>query len=230
MVYFSNGMQAEAIIFDFDGVIVDTEPLHYESFQRVLAPLGFDFTWQEYLDKYIGFDDRDAFREAFAVNKKELDSIRLQSLIAQKAFAFQDVAQNGVMAYPGAVELIRKLRNANIPLAICSGALRSDIDPILVMLGLKEYFNTIITADDVASSKPDPECYEISFSNLLALSNLPFTKQTTFAIEDTPAGISAARHAELKVCAVTNSYAADLLSDATFITSSLEQLLDIHII
>ena len=125
---------------------------------------------------------------------------------------------------------LTKLRNANIPLAICSGALRSDIDPILVMLGLTEYFNTIITADDVASSKPDPECYEISFSNLLALSNLPFTKQTTFAIEDTPAGISAARHAELNVCAVTNSYAADLLSDATFITNSLEQLLDMLII
>lgn len=230
MVFFPNGMQAEAVIFDFDGIIVDTEPLHYKSFQRVLSPLGLSFTWQEYLDNYIGFDDRDAFREAFAVNKETLDPIKLQSLIAQKASAFQEVTQNGVTAYPGAVELIRKLKNTNIPIAICSGALKSDIDPILLMLGLTDCFDTIITADDVASSKPDPECYEMAFRKLLEFRDGSFPKNMTFAIEDTPAGISAAKHANLNVCAVTNSYAAELLSDATFITCSLETLLDIRII
>lgn len=230
MVFFSNGMQAEAIIFDFDGVMVDTEPLHYKSFQRILAPLGFGFTWQEYLDSYIGFDDRDAFREAFAANKKNLDANKLHYLISQKASAFQEVIQDGVSAYPGVVELIRKLRDANIPLAICSGALRSDIDPILLMLGLTDCFDTIVTADDVTSSKPDPECYELAFSRLNSIHNLSLNKKTTFAIEDTPAGISAAQKAILNVCAITNSYPANLLSDATYITCSLDHLLDIRII
>lgn len=221
--------QAEAVIFDFDGIIVDTEPLHYKSFQQVLAPLGFEFTWQEYLDDYIGFDDRDAFREAFAANNKKLDTNQLHSLISQKAQAFQNVIKDGVSAYPGTVELIHKLRNARIPLAICSGALKSDIEPILLMLNLTDCFDTIVTADDVATSKPDPECYEIAFSKLLALQIKPFTKGNTFAIEDTPAGIYAARKADLNVCAVTNSYAAEKLTDATFTTSSLELLLDIRI-
>lgn len=229
MVFFPNGMQAEAIIFDFDGIIVDTEPLHYKSFQQVLAPLGFEFTWQEYLDDYIGFDDRDAFREAFAAQNRELSINELHSLISQKALAFQNVIKDGVSAYPGTVELIRKLRDARVPLAICSGALKSDIDPILLMLNLTDCFDTIVTADDVATSKPDPECYEIAFNKLLTLRIKPFTKETTFAIEDTPAGISAARQANLNVCAVTNSYAAERLTEATFTTSSLELLLDIRV-
>lgn len=222
-------MQAEAVIFDFDGIIVDTEPLHYKSFQHVLAPLGLEFTWQEYLDDYIGFDDRDAFREAFAANHRELSSNELHSLIAKKALAFQNVIKDGVSAYPGTVELIRKLRDARIPLAICSGALKSDIVPILLMLDLTDCFDIIVTAEDVASSKPDPECYEVAFSRLHALQNISLTKNTTFAIEDTPAGIIAARHADLNVCAVTNSYAAEKLTEATFITSSLELLLDIRV-
>lgn len=229
MVIFPNGMQAEAVIFDFDGVIVDTEPLHYRSFQRVLTQFGFEFTWQEYLENYIGFDDRDAFKEAFAVNKAELNPDKLQTLITQKAFAFQDIIRDGVQAYPGVVELIRRLHRAQIPLAICSGALKSDIDPILIMLDLNACFEIIVTADDVALSKPDPESYEIAFNKLNAFSNIPFTKSTTFAIEDTPAGIIAASHADLNVCAVTNSYAAEKLTNATFITSSLELLLDFRV-
>lgn len=229
MVFFPNGMQAEAIVFDFDGVIVDTEPLHYKAFQRVLTPFELEFTWQEYLDKYIGFDDRDAFREAFASHNRELSINELHSLISHKALAFQNVIKDGVSAYPGTVELIRKLHDARIPLAICSGALKSDIDPILLMLNLTDCFDTIVTADDVETSKPDPQCYEIAFSKLLSLQSKPFTKETTFAIEDTPAGISAAKQAELNVCAVTNSYTAEKLTEATFITSSLEHLLDIRL-
>ena len=61
MVVFPVGLQADAVIFDFDGVIVDTEPLHHRAFQRILEPLGLGFSWQEYVDTYMGFDDRDAF-------------------------------------------------------------------------------------------------------------------------------------------------------------------------
>ncbi|MSN27470.1 MAG: HAD-IA family hydrolase [Geobacter sp.] len=224
---FSNGVKAEAVIFDFDGVIVDTEPLHYKSFQRVLAPLGLDFTWQEYVDTYIGFDDRDAFREAFRSNNKPLDQEELHSLIIKKAAVFQEVIRDGVTAYPGVIELIQRLRAANIPLAICSGALRSDIDPILELLCLTDYFYTVVSADDVATSKPDPECYQLAFDNLLSFSKCSFSKELTIAIEDTPTGIKAAKQAGLNVCAVSNSYSAIFLTDASFTINSLECLIDI---
>lgn len=226
MITFTNGMQAEAVIFDFDGIIVDTEPLHYKSFQRVLAPLGLEFTWQEYVDTYIGFDDRDAFREAFKTNQKDLQPEELHSLISQKASVFQEVILDGVSAYPGVLELIQHLRATDIPLAICSGALRSDIEPILALLDLRDSFDIIISADDVASSKPDPECYQLAFDKLIASRKRPIAKSSTIAIEDTPTGITAAKRAGLQVCAVSNSYSREFLTDATFTVSSLECLLD----
>ncbi len=226
MIKLINGMQVEAVIFDFDGIIVDTEPLHYKSFQRVLAPLGMEFTWQEYVDTYIGFDDRDAFREAFKTNRKDLQVEELHSLISRKASVFQEVILDGVSAYPGVVELIKHLRSKDIPLAICSGALRSDIETILALLNLKSIFEVIISADDVASSKPDPECYQMAFDKLSETRKKSIDKLSTIAIEDTPTGITAARRAGLQVCAVSNSYSAEHLTDATFTVSSLECLLD----
>ena len=221
MIIFSNGIQAEAVIFDFDGVIVDTEPLHYAAFQRTLEPMGLKFTWQEYVETYIGFDDRDAFRHAFSSKGMTLGIDKLRWLIEQKAAVFNEVISLGVVAYPGVLDLIHRLHASGIPLAICSGALRSDIDPILAMLGITEYFDIIVTADDVSVSKPDPECYQLAFQRLHAAHKKCFSIDATIAIEDTPAGIAAAKAAGLTVCAVTNSYPANRLDQATFITDSL---------
>lgn len=224
MITLPDGSRAEAVIFDFDGVIVDTEPLHYAAFQKVLEPLGLHFSWQEYVEIYIGFDDRDAFRHAFAARQRELDTATLQTLISQKAGFFDDIVRSGVTAYPGVVQLIKQLRNIHIPLAICSGALRSDIEPILTLLEITDCFDIIVTAEDVAISKPDPSCYQLAFQKLSACSDRHFTAEATLAIEDTPAGITAARGAGLPVCAVTNSYPAERLGQATFITESLATL------
>jgi beta-phosphoglucomutase len=225
MIVFPDGSKADAVIFDFDGVVVDTEPLHYAAFQRTLEPLGMHFSWQEYVETYIGFDDRDAFRHAFSSKGMTLGQDNLQGLIEQKAAFFNEVIRSGVPSYPGVVDLIVHLHRNKIPLAICSGALRSDIDPILAMLGIADYFDVIVTADDVAASKPDPECYELAYQRLLSSRQYSFSKETTMAIEDTPAGISSAKAAGLQVCAVTNSYPAARLGQATFITESLSALL-----
>jgi len=233
MVVFPGGSEADAVIFDFDGIIVDTEPLHYQAFQQVLDPLGLGFSWQEYVDTYMGFDDRDAFIEAFAVRGKTLAPTELHSLIEKKALCFQHIIRTGVSAYPGVIDLIRKLHNAGIPLAISSGALLCDITPILSILSLADCFKVIITADDVAKSKPDPECYRRAFEQLSlhrpALALSPLSPGRTIAIEDTPAGITSAKGAGLQVIAVTNSYPRDLVSDATRIVTSLEELIDFHL-
>ncbi len=230
MILFPNGIKAEAVIFDFDGVIVDTEPLHYRSFQRLLEPLGLGFSWQEYTDSYMGFDDRDAFLEAFAAGGRELNLEELHSLIAWKADIFQEVIRDGVTAYPGVVDLIRRLHTEGVPLAISSGALRSDIDPILSILGLQECFKTIVTADDVTKSKPDPECYQLAFDRLCQQHGQSFPKNFTVAIEDTPAGIISARQAGLQVIAVLNSYPPEKLCEASLLTDSLEALVDFALV
>jgi beta-phosphoglucomutase len=215
----------EAVIFDFDGVIVDTEPLHYRSFQEVLEPLGIGFPWPEYVKTYMGFDDRDAFLEAFRARGKELDEQGLQALVASKSKIFREVIRQGVTAYPGVVGMLTSLHASGLPLAICSGALRSDITPILAQLGIANCFRPIITADDVRKSKPDPECYSLAFHRLLhAHPSQISSPEKCLAIEDTPAGIRAAKLAGLNVLAVTNSYSGKELTEADYLTDSLENV------
>ena len=156
----------EAVLFDFDGILVDSEPMHYRAFIEVLDPLGMGFPWKEYVEIYMGFDDRDAFREAFRAKGIDLDDANLAKLVAAKSRAFQDGIRNGVTAYPGAVPMIESLHAAGRPLALCSGALRSDIDPILARLGVARRFDVIVSADDVRRSKPDPESYALAFARL----------------------------------------------------------------
>jgi beta-phosphoglucomutase len=215
----------DAVIFDFDGVIVDSEPLHYKAFQEVLEPLGIGFPWQEYVDTYMGFDDRDAFLEAFRAHGKDLDDRRLKHLVASKSAIFLDIVRNGVRAYPGTVSLITSLNASGLPLAISSGALRSDILPILDILGITRCFPHVISADDVRKSKPDPECYSLAFRRLKQThSLLVSTPDRCLAIEDTPAGIRSAKLAGLNVLAVTNSYSGKQLTEADYLTDSLENV------
>jgi len=211
----------KAVVFDFDGIIVDSEPLHYRAFQKVLEPLAAGFSWAEYVEKYMGFDDRDAFREAFSVSGLLLSDERLAELIALKASLFHEVASEGVSAYPGVIRLINSLAGT-IPLAICSGALRSDIEPVLRMLSLSEAFDCMVTAEDVPASKPDPASYRLAIEKLQQVfPRIAITAAESVAIEDTPAGIFSAKGAGLRVISVTNSYSAAELHSADMIVDSL---------
>jgi beta-phosphoglucomutase len=212
-----------AVIFDFDGIIVDTEPIHYRAFQEVLAPLRLGYSWQDYLDHYIGFDDRDALRNAFATVGKTLTNGELVRLVEEKGAVFQRIISSGaVEPYPGVVELLRAL-SGRIPLALCSGALPTDIDPILMRLGINGIFDAIVTAADVQSSKPDPESYELAVARLKeAHPHRGIIPENCLAIEDTPAGIASAVGAGLKVLAVANSYPEEELSGALLVVGSLE--------
>jgi len=224
-IYFTReGTMLKAVIFDFDGIIVDTEPIHFQAFQSILQPLGLGYSWDEYLEKYIGFDDRDAFREAFSVTGTILDDEKLAELINRKAEFFERIVREGVQPYPGVINLVKAL-SGNLPLGLCSGALRRDIMPILDQFGLHKAFDTIVTADDVQASKPDPESYILSIKRLTEV--IPPTNilpRECIAIEDTPAGILSAAGAGIHVLAVTNSYEKQRLGGATYITDSLENI------
>ena len=213
----------EAVLFDFDGILVDSEPMHYRAFIEILDPLGMGFPWKKYVEIYMGFDDRDAFREAFRAKGIGLDEANLAKLVAAKSRAFQDGLRNGVTAYPGSVPLVETLHAEGFPLALCSGAIRSDIDPILAQLGVARCFDVIVSADYVRRSKPDPESYGLAFAKLSerypALLTVP---EKSVAVEDTPAGIRSAKRAGLRVLAVTNSYGAGELAEADWVVGSLE--------
>jgi beta-phosphoglucomutase len=211
-----------AVIFDFDGIIVNTEPVHYRAYQEIFVPLGLGFSWEEYVSRYIGFDDREIFRRVFTANGHGLDNVEMEQLMSRKASAFRHIAGSGMKPYPGVAELIRAL-SGNLPLALCSGAVRSDISPILERLDLSIAFDAIVTADDVVVSKPDPESYRLTLRKLSsAYPDREILPESCLAIEDTPAGIASAKAAGIPVLAVTNSYPAERLSDAGFIVDSLE--------
>lgn len=214
----------KALIFDFDGIIVDTEPIHFLSFQKILEPLGLGYSWDHYVDLYMGFDDREAFSEVFKLHCRELSNRELESLIKQKANVFLEIIKDGIKPYPGVVRLVREL-SGNCPLALCSGALMSDITPILEQLDIADHFNVVVTAEDVSASKPDPASYILAFQRLSSLyPDLLIEPQNCLAIEDTPAGIESAKAAGIAVLAVTNSYSAERLSGASHIVDSLEKV------
>ncbi|MBN2162300.1 MAG: HAD family phosphatase [Pontiellaceae bacterium] len=209
-----------AVVFDFDGIIVDSEPLHFRAFNEVLKPLNKSITWDDYCTSYIGFDDRDAFQEIYKNSGEDsLSAQELTSLIEQKAGILQRFIENGeAIPLAGAVELIKSIP-VRLPVALCSGALRSDIEPILEMLGISNAFSVIVTAEDTDKSKPDPAPYRLALEKL-GIDN----PASAVAIEDTPAGIISAKGAGLKVLAVTNSYDRDFLMDADAVVDSLEDV------
>jgi beta-phosphoglucomutase len=212
-----------AIVLDFDGVIVDSEPLHYKAYQEVLGPAGLGFPWEEYKKRYMGFDDRDALRERFKRADRDLGEEEMVDLIARKARAFKRLVEsNHAVPYPGVLELIRAA-HGRLPLAVCSGALPGDIRPVFRKLGIGHIFDLVVTAEDVVISKPDPECYALTIRRLSeARPGNEIRPGRTVAIEDTPAGIASAKGAGLRVLAVTNSYSREALAAADWVETSLE--------
>lgn len=215
----------KCVLFDFDGVIANTEPLHFRAYRETLAPEGLGFSWEEYISSFIGFDDRDAFRAVFTSRGRPLNDERLRELIRAKAGTFVRLVEElGIEAYPGVVELIRAL-TARYPLGLCSGALRSDIEPVLRRLELEEAFRDRVTADEVHVSKPDPVSYVLCLEKLARrFRDGALNAAHGVAIEDTPAGIEAAKGAGLRVVAVANTHEPRLLLKADRVVESLQQV------
>jgi beta-phosphoglucomutase len=218
-------MMLRAVIFDFDGVLADSEPVHYQAFQEVLVPLRLGHSYERYLEHFIGFDDRDAFREAFREANLCLTETALADLIRAKSAAFKRIVARGVHPFPGAVSLVADLVRNEVPLAIASGALRQDILIILEALHLESGFAIIVAADDVKRSKPDPESYQLAYERLKDLPGKnTLRRRDCLVIEDTATGIEAAKRAGLFCVAVAHTTDADSLSAADYAVNSLEEL------
>jgi HAD superfamily hydrolase (TIGR01509 family) len=208
-----------AIVFDFDGVIADDEPLHLAAFQRALAADGITITREQYYARYLGFDDRAAILQAFRDAGREPSPARLHDVMAAKAERFLELVRAGAPIFPGVPAFVRDAAG-RVPLAIASGALRHEIELILGQAGLADCFAAIVSAEDVREGKPSPEGF------LLALARLPARPRAEqcLAIEDSQPGVEAARRAGMRCVAVTSSYPAEALGAADRVVGSLGEL------
>jgi len=214
-----------ALIFDFNGIIVDDEPIHFELFKRVLAEEGIELTEEDYYARYLGFDDRGAFTAAYREQGRSLDEQLLARLIDRKAVYYQNEIQNKARIFPGVEKLVAALAPA-FPLAVASGALRHEIDTILSTAGLLDQFALIISAEDVDHGKPEPEIFLKALAGLNAQveNSHPIDAADCLVIEDSKEGIRGARRAGMKCLAVSNSHPAELLQEANAVVRSLEEV------
>lgn len=214
-----------AVIFDFNGIIVDDEPIHFQLFQRVLSEEGITLTEDAYYARYLGFDDRGAFEAGFRENNRALNGEKLAQLIDRKAVYYQQAIRNHVAIFPGVKALIAALA-PTLPLAVASGALRNEIETILATVGVNDAFRVIVSAEDVTHGKPEPEIFLKALAGLNA--RIAASDQIAAAdcvvIEDSKEGIKGARRAGMKCLAVTNSHSADLLTEANIVVKSLEEV------
>jgi beta-phosphoglucomutase len=202
-----------AIIFDFDGVIADSERLHLRAYQDVLSAAGFSLSDREYFDKYLGYDDVGVFRTLARDQAWVIDEHQLESFVAQKSARYDELAAAGELLFPGAAEFI-KAAAAAVPIAIASGALSHEIEEVLDRAGLRDLFPVIVGADHTSRSKPAPDPYLHAFARLQMTSGRTLDPMRTVAIEDSRWGLEAAREAGLRLVAVTNTYDAAELKDA----------------
>ncbi|MCG3122246.1 MAG: Phosphorylated carbohydrates phosphatase [Phycisphaerales bacterium] len=206
------------VVFDFDGVIANSEPLHEAALRAAARELGMDFTHEQYLSTYIGFDDRGVLGALARQHGKRLTEHETDSFHERKRRAFLRVVEDGgVTPFPGSVELIRAAADRG-PVAVCSGARRHEIEPILDALGVRALMKTIVSADDVALSKPHPESY------IRTAERLGVPSKALVAIEDTPAGIESALGAGYRVAAVCHSVPANELTRAHRVFGSMAEV------
>ncbi len=160
-------MSIGAVIFDFNGVLVDDEPVHFALFREILAREGVLVTERDYHERYLGYDDRGCFKAVLTDSGQPADRDRLDALVARKAERYVEVAQQGLRYFAGAADILDIL-SARWPVAICSGALRPEIEFALQNLGRRERVTAIISAEDTDKCKPDPEGYLLAWAALRA--------------------------------------------------------------
>jgi beta-phosphoglucomutase len=216
-------MLLSAVVFDFDGVIADSEPLHYEGFRLVLARAGVTLTKADYYAKYLGYDDAGAFRAVLADRGDRVDDGRIASLVQAKLAAFPELVDGRAVIYPGAADCIARLA-ARVPLAIASGAVLNDIEVVLRGTGLRERFRTVVAAEHTPRSKPHPDPYRRAVDILREQGAIPpdTPARQVVAIEDSVWGLQSARDAGLRTVAVPTSYAASDLGMADLVVPSLD--------
>jgi len=197
----------QAIFFDFNGVIIDDEPVQLKAYQAALEGLGITLTEEQYYAA-LGMDDRAFVGSVYASAGKALNEPDRQSIIDRKSELHRELIKDELPLFPGVVTLL-KAASRRYALGLVSMARRKEIDYVLERARLRRLFTVLISAEDVSNHKPDPECYRRALENLNAtrlserLPSLP--ARDCVAVEDAPPGIAAARAVGMRTIGVINT-------------------------
>ncbi|WP_435010618.1 HAD family hydrolase [Tundrisphaera lichenicola] len=203
-----------AVIFDFNGVLVDDESVHCDLFREVLAAEGVAMDERLYHEKYLGFDDRECFETAMADAGLPVDRAKTDEMIARKAVRYFEVAEAGLRFFPKAAESLATLSD-HWPLAINSGALRPEIEFALGKMGVRDRIRAIVSAEDASRGKPDPMGYLLALEALRREPGMAdLAAGDCLVIEDSLAGILSARGAGMLAVGIAQTYGREELSGA----------------
>jgi beta-phosphoglucomutase-like phosphatase (HAD superfamily) len=213
----------QAVFFDFDGVIADTEPLHLRAYQAVLQADGIDLNKAEYYARYLGYDDVGLF-DALAKDRHiSLSDEKIDEWVAAKSFIVEEMLSGDSILFPGAAACVRMFAE-RVPLAVASGALEPEIEIVLQHAGLRSSFTAIASASDGVRGKPAPDLYLLAIAKLKDRSSGAIDPAACIAIEDSRWGLEAAQRAGLRCVAVTHTYPAAELGKADMVVETLSDL------
>lgn len=219
-------MTLRAILFDFDGVLANTEPIHLAMFQKVLTDEGLSLSSSDYYGKYLGLDDRACFRAVFWDKGRKIPKEKEDEMVQKKNQFLLSQIKGSSILLPGAMEVIEGA-SQKYYLAIVSGALKNEIVSILEGAGIKDKFHAIVSADQVSQGKPHPEGFEMAI-RLLNRNSVPPSEMLfpseCLAIEDSPWGVKAAHKAGVQCVGVLTSYPANRLSEAELVFPDLPSI------
>ena len=206
----------KAILFDFNGVIIDDEPLQMKAYQEILKKEGVDFTEEHYYE-CMGMDDKTFIETTYARAKKEPETNKVLEVMQAKTNYWRDSIAGELPLFEGVENFIRKMAKEFV-LGIVSMAKREEIEYVLERADLADCFSAVVSAEDVTVCKPDPQCYRTGFRLVDAAhfrrSGQPITHGECLVIEDSPQGIMAAKNADLMALGITNTVSAEELRKA----------------
>jgi HAD superfamily hydrolase (TIGR01509 family) len=215
-----------AIIFDFDGVIVNSEPLKLKLIQQIAAKEGWSVAEAEYYRDYLPLAEPSIIEYLYRSHAKYVDRMRRDELVDWKRRTYTQAIADGLPALPGVVDFVRRIA-PHYTLAIASGSLRSDIEHLLLKLEIRELFAALTAADDCERPKPDPEVFLKTLARLRqlpAFQQKPLCAAECLAIEDAPHGVVAAHKAGIRCLALSSSLPLEKLRQADWVCGGFEEV------
>lgn len=207
-------MVLKAVLFDYNGVIINDESIHREALDELLLAENLSPQGREFWQISVGRSDRACLRELFKLRGRFITDEYLEKLVARKATIYRQKLQQLVTLpiYAEVVPFIERFFGDGYKLALVTGSVRSEVDLVLQQAEIDRYFETMVTGDDISQSKPDPEGYLLAIAQLNQLNpELNLLPSECLAIEDTFAGIQAAKSAGVQVAAIAHTYPFHML-------------------
>jgi HAD superfamily hydrolase (TIGR01509 family) len=214
-----------AIIFDLDGTLTDTEPLHLDAFNQVLRERGLEIPPEEYFARMVGLDDRDCFTAVLREHGQSAGAEAMAAMIARKTVAYTAMISSREVMRPGAERFVRVCAR-RFPLMVATGTLRAEAELIFGRAGLRGLFLDVLGAEDAEHGKPAPDIFLATLGRLgyLLRQHDPIKPRQCLVIEDTPAGIAAAHAAGMRVLAIEGTAAAPVLAGADFVAPGFDAI------